>query len=188
MKIILIGYNGSQCIVPASKYLTSKYLPKAWSYFYLNYTGNIQGWSKYISTFLSYLDDRYVIFALDDYLVAAEIDYAVFANAWHDMDEDIVCAKLCNSTPEEHEEYPVTTQYCLWNREFLIWLLGQVSQPWEFEIRGSQIFKTQDKKVIHRPCLEYFTNSSISRRWEGVRLDGLTEEDIKYIKENNLIV
>lgn len=196
MKVILIGYPGSQCIVPASKYLTNKYLIEnnnwlpAFDITYLNYKGYINGWAKYVAGFLEYLTDDYVIFALDDYLVAGDIDMAVLNKALEELGGDVVCIKLCQSTPEEHKEYPVTTQYTIWNREYLMWLLRifQINTPWEFEIVGSRIFANQDTKIcLHRPCMEYFTNSSISGRWEGVRLDGLKEEDINYIKSNGLI-
>lgn len=188
MRVILAGYPNSQVIVPMSKYLTSKYLLKDFDYFYLNHKGDVNDWSGFISTFLTYLEDRHVIFALDDYLLSGKLNYQMFANAWGEMDENIVCVKLCHCTQEEHEEYPITTQYCIWDREFLIWLLNRVQTPWQFEIMGSKIFRSTGKKVIHRPCLEYFTNSSISSRWEGVRLDGLKQEDIEYIREHKLLV
>jgi len=189
MIVVLAGYPGSQKIVKASRYLSNKYLPIYFNVIYLNYAGEINGWSNYISTFLSYLPDNNIIFALDDYLLSDIIDKSIYMAAEGSIgNQNIVCVKLCESTPEEHEEYPVTTQYCIWNREYLIWLLSQVSQPWEFEIKGSAIFKQGDKKVIHRPCLKYFTNSSISSRWNGVRLDGLTTEDIHYLQNNKLIV
>ena len=184
MRVALIGYPGSQKIVPASKYLTKKYLPVYLSTFYINYTGDINKWSTFLSGWLSCLTDEYLIFALDDYLLADYPNERKLNDAMMEIGGDVVCVKLCNSTPEEHEEYPVTTQYTLWNREYLIELLGKVNNPWEFEILGSKLF---DKKVLHRPCLDYFCNSSISARWEGIRLDGLNSEDIKYIKENNLI-
>lgn len=183
MKVILIGYPGSQCIVPASKYLTSKYLA-GFNVTYLNYKGEISGWSEYVIGFISYLEDENIIFALDDYLVADYIDMEKYNSALNEMGGEVVCIKLCNSTDEEHIEYPATTQYCIWNRKYLIWLLSQVDNPWQFEILGSKLF---NKKVLLRPCLNYFTNSSISGRWEGVRLDGLNKLDIDYIKENNLI-
>ncbi len=201
MKVILIGYPGSQCIVKVSKYLTNKYLPQLdygvaeytpeSSYFatiYLNYKGAINGWASFVAGYLTALTDKNIIFALDDYLIADYMDKAFDMEAAIKLvTGDTVCYKMCHCTPQEHEEYPVTTQWCIWDRKFLIWLLEQVSQPWEFEIKGSQIFKTTGKKVLQGPALKYFTNSSISARWEGVRLDGLSEEDIKYIKENNLI-
>ena len=68
-KIILVGYPGSQIIVPASKYLTKKYLPE-FEITYLNYKGGINGWADYVVGFLKYLQDEYILFALDDYLVA----------------------------------------------------------------------------------------------------------------------
>lgn len=195
MKIILIGYPGSQKIVPASKYLTSKYLP-GFDITYLNYKGPIDGWSQYIGEFLEYLTDEFVIFALDDYLIADLIFIEKYRKAEDEIrrNNDVVCVKLCNSTPEEHEEYPVTTQYCIWRKDYLIWLLKQVGTPWEFEINGSGLLKRGDiylismpKKVELYPCLKYFTNSSLSGRWEGVNLSGLKEEDINHMKENELI-
>lgn len=190
MKCILIGYNGSQCIVPASKYLTNKYVPDLCK-IYLNYKGDVSGWSKYVAGFLEYLPDENIVFALDDYLIADKLDIVKFADALCEIEGDAVCAKLCQSTPEEHEEYPVTTQWTIWNRLYLIELLNNfiVRSPWEFEINGSKIFSNIDKKkCLHRPCLDYFTNSSISSRWEGVRLDGLKSEDVDYINQNNLIL
>lgn len=180
--VVLIGYPGSQKIVPASKYLVDKYLSD--SVTYLNYKGPIEGWSKYVAGFLEYLTDENVIFALDDYLLADYIDWSKYGPAEVEIGGDCVCIKLCHSTSEEHLEYPVTTQYCIWNREYLIWLLNQVQTPWQFEIEGSKIF---NKVCLHRPCLKYFTNSSLSGRWEGVNLSGLKEEDINYMKENGLL-
>jgi len=185
MRVCLIGYPGSQCIVPASKYLTNKYLP--FNVSYINYTGEINKWAAFLSGYLTALQYDYIIFALDDYLIADTINMEKYLSASYEIGGDVVCVKLCQSTPEEHEEYPVTTQYTIWNREYLIELLSRVSQPWEFEIQGSRIFESDGKTCLHRPCIDYFTNSSISSRWEGVRLDGLKQEDIDYIKENNLI-
>lgn len=183
LPIVLVGYPGSQRVIKASKYLINKYLP-GFGVIHINYTGKIEGWSEFILTVLSYLSDEYIIFSLDDYLIANHIDISKYNSAFEEIGGDVVCIKLCQSTPEEHDEYPVTTQYTIWKREYLMQLLRKVKTPWEFEIIGSRLF---DKTVLHRHCLDYFTNSSISGRWEGVRLDGLKDEDIKYIKENGLI-
>ena len=183
MKIILVGHPGSQKIVPASKYLTKKYL-HGFDITYLNYKGKIEGWGIYVAGFLQYLTDETVIFALDDYLIAEPIDRKMYEWAERDIKRDRYLVKLCHCTHEENVEYPVTTQFTLWEREYLIGLLYKTHTPWRFEIEGSKMF---DKSFLHRPCIKYFTNSSLSSRWEGVRLDGLKEEDIKHIKENGLI-
>jgi hypothetical protein len=180
MKVILIGYPGSQVIVPASKYLTEKYLPKELHTIYLNYKGEKSGWANYVASFLRYLTDDHIIFALDDYLISDYLEFAKFSEIFKEMEEDVHCIKLCNSTPEEHAEYPVTTQWTIWNRRHLIELLEhpEISNPWQFEIIGSRIFYG---KVLHRPCLNYFTNSSISSRWEGVKIHGMKIEDANMV-------
>lgn len=189
MKIILVGYPGSQCIVPISKYLTGKYL-EGFDITYLNYTGEINGWADYVANYLATIKDEQIIFALDDYLIADYLDKTKYELALSEMGitNDVVCIKLCNSTPEEHEEYPITTQYCIWNTRFLMHLLQlpYINSPWEFEIKGSTVWKRLKDipKILHHPCLDYFTNSSISSRWEGIRLDGLKQEDIIYINNN----
>ena len=184
MKCVLVGYPGSRKIVNASKYLIAKYLPSHFKILHIDYDGPIQFWSKHIIGFLSLLNDEYIIFSLDDYLIADYLDVDKYGDALGEIGGDVVSIKLCNSTKEEHEEYPVTTQWTIWDREYLISLLAKVQTPWGFEMDGSKLF---DKKTLHRPCLEYFTNSSVSSRWEGIRLDGLKNEDREYIIKNGLI-
>lgn len=186
MKVCLVGYPGSQCIVKASKYLTDKYLDWGFDIRYVNYTGEINGWATFLSGYLTAIKDKYIILSLDDYLVASFMDMEKYMAALTWISDEVVSVKLCHSTPEEHEEYPVTTQYTIWDREYLIDLLNHVHTPWQFEIDGSILFKRGNKKTLHVPCLEYFTNSSISSRWEGIKLDGLNDEDINHIKQNLL--
>jgi len=187
MKLILVGHPGSQRIVPASKYLVKKYLPKLET-IYLNYKGGINGWGTYVAKFLDYLTDDKVILALDDYLVAGPIDEKIYQEAKEAIGGALVNAKLCECSQQEQEEYPCTTQYTIWDRYYLIELLLHTYTPWRFEIEGSKIMKSAGAQSISRPCIPYFTNSSLSSRWEGVRLDGLSQEDLNYIKENGLII
>lgn len=177
MKVLLIGYPGSQMLVPASKYLTDKYLPGFDVRFY-NYTGDIGLWSSWCIKQLNEFSDKYIVFALDDYLLSSPINMTVFDLAMKQLDDETVCVKLCYSTPEEHMDYPVTTQYTVWDREFLIWVLEQTASPWDFEMGGSKVFKHCGKKSLHGlVALEYNTSSAISGRWHGVKLDGLNKED-----------
>lgn len=181
MKVILIGHPGSQKIRKVSEYLTQKYLP-GFDVIYLNHEGDIKKWSKFLIDHLKELPDEFVILALDDYLLSGPIDMTEYLKV-SSLDDTAVCAKLCVCTPQENVEYPVTTQYCIWRRDYLIKLLGQVQTPWEFEIKGSQIFKVTGQKALYAPALKYFTNSSLSERWEGVRLDGLNDTDIKMAQQ-----
>ncbi len=185
-KIILVGHPGSARIRIASEYLVKKYLP-AFDVTFLNYKGPIEGWGVYVAGYLEYLDDRKIVFALDDYLISGPINMDVFKGAYNSIGGALVCAKLCECSKAEHYEYPCSTQYTIWDREFLISMLVKTLNPWKFEVMGSKILRSIGADTVRVPCIPYFTNSSLSSRWEGVRLDGLNEEDINYIKEHGLI-
>ena len=188
MKVILVGYPGSQHIVPASKYLANKYLP-GFDLHYLNWMGDKDGWSNFIGSYLAHFDDEFVIFALDDYLLTAPLNMQVYNYALEVLKNDsgIVAAKLFECTPEEHKEYPVTTQYTIWRRDKLVELMTLTESPWNFEMTGSDIFIKKGWKSLHLyPALKYNTSSSLSGRWEGTDWKGVNEEDLEYIK-NNLI-
>jgi hypothetical protein len=177
-KIVLVGYPGSQHIVPASKYLVNKYLP-GYEAIYLNYTGAIEGWSKFVADYLKGLDDEKVIFALDDYFISgADLDKLKVAWKWGDW------VKLCETTEQEHEQYPVTTQYTIWTRELLIHILESTTTPWNFEMTGGKYINfTPDVYT----CIYYDVHSALSNRWEGIHLDGLKHEDINYLINNKLV-
>lgn len=192
MKIILAGYPGSQHLVPVSKYLANKYLP-GFDFHYLNWEGNKNGWSEFVADYLRGLDDRLIIFALDDYLLNSPINKEIYESALEKFErgyENMACVKLHRCSLEEHLEYPVTTQYTIWNRKMLIRLLNMTKDPWHFEMIGSSIFRALEWNSVHlypTPALEYNTSSALSPRWQGIKWDGVKQEDIDYIKNNKLI-
>ena len=189
LKVILVGYPGSQFLVPASKYLANKYLP-GFDFHYLNWMGDKEQWSNFVASYLAHLDDEFIIFALDDYLLTESLNIQVYEYAVDRIknDPEVTAVKLFECTPEEHDGYPVTTQYTIWRRDKLIDLMTKTKDPWHFEISGSNIFRTMGWKSIHLyPALKYNTSSALSGRWEGIKWDGVKQEDIDYIKNNNLI-
>jgi len=154
---------------------------------YLNYKGGINGWGEYVAGFLEYLTDEFVIFGLDDYLISDYMDVEAYEKAESKIGGDVVCVKLCLSTDEEHKEYPITTQYCIWNRDYLIWLLKQTYEPWRFELEGSKIFYEGDKRSLLQTCIFYDAHSCLSSRWEGINLNRLKDIDINYMKDNGIL-
>lgn len=180
MKLVLIGHSGSQFLVPASMYLVQKYMPMV-ELIGLNYQGNINDWSKYVADYLKTLEDEYIIFALDDYLLNNYLENGDFRYLFvaHEGFDNL---KLCQCTPEEQEAYPVTTQYTIWKRKVLINILEHTTTPWDFEVKGSKIFKEKGYMADQVPLLNYDVHSGLSKRWEGVRLNGLNEEDIKIVQ------
>lgn len=161
MRIIAVGYPGSQELVPFSKYLIEKYI--GLETIFLNHLGDVDNWSSFVSRELEKLDDERIIFTLDDYLVRG-LDKVSFERALTLKP----CVKLCYCTEDEHKEYPVTTQYTIWDRKELIELLKKTTNPWDFEINGSKLFK--DSVVCS--CIDYDTRSALSKQWKGVRMEG----------------
>lgn len=190
MKVILVGYPGSQFLVPASKYLAEKYLP-GFDLHYLNWMGLKPGWSGFVAKYLKELTDKYVIFALDDYLIEEPINMPLFQDAMSLFvkDPDTACVKLCETNYEEHKSYPVTTQFTVWDREFLISLLEKTEDPWHFEIVGSSLYRETGRQSIFgtQPVLKYDVHSALSSRWQGINWGKVKQEDLDYIKNNNLI-
>jgi hypothetical protein len=182
MKCLLVGYPGSLIIRKASKYLTRKYLFEL-DVKYICHKGSKESWSRFVASCLQQLPDDYVIMALDDYLLNSRLKKSVVKDIVALMRlKKAVVTKLCKSTPQENEEYPVTTQYCIWNKGYLLNLLKKTTTPWDFEVKGSRIFREEGQVFMHFPFLRYHANSSLSARWEGVNLEGVREEDINIVK------
>lgn len=179
-----MGSERSQKIIKASKYLIEKYLP-GFEIIYYCYNGILPEWAPSLAEFLSQYPDEKIIFGLDDYLIEAPINMEVYTSALSEMtDPEVVCIKLCKNTPEEFAAYPVTTQYTIWRREYLISLLKQTTDPWKFEMEGSKLL---DKKALLRTCLQYDGNSALSFKWPGVNFGNLKEEDVYYLKANRML-
>jgi hypothetical protein len=169
IKTILVGYPGSQFLVPGVKYLLDKY-PEL-DVVFLNHTGTTHQWSSFVADYLATINDEKIILALDDYLVES-IDIKRLVEAM----ELQTPVKLCDCSEEEHIEYPVTTQYTIWDRLELIELLKQTTSPWDFEINGSKILE----RLTHLyPCMKYDVHSALSSRWDGVRMNLLEEDKIR---------
>lgn len=182
MKIIRIGYPGSARVKKMSDYLLDKYLP-GFDYQYLFYEGKIEGWSEYIVNYLRSINDLIVVFALDDYLLERKYNDNYFTTAVNGIAEGWANIKLCECTKEEQEEYPVTTQFTIWNKEQLIFILKQTTTPWDFEIKGSLIARSNGLKTHCVPCIYYDVHSAISSRWPDINFGKLNQDDINEIQK-----
>ena len=215
MKILLAGHEGSKCILKISSYLTNKYLSDfeviylnygqapdfLGTYVSLDneQIGGVNSWSKYLVEYLETIKDKLVIFALDDYLINSKVDKFLYNVLLNKVKGDVVCAKLCDNshyTPHQYTleglvftlnpvEYTCTTQYTIWNKDFLIEVLKQVNNPWEFELKGTEYINKSGKKVIGslKPVISYYTNSCLSSRWKGIDYTGINEKDLRVIKK-----
>jgi hypothetical protein len=89
-----------------------------------------------------------------------------------------------------NENYSVTTQYCIWNKSFLIEILKQVNTPWEFELKGSAYLNSSGKRVMGTidTILSYPECSAISERHSGkISIFANNEYDIEELINLNLL-
>lgn len=169
----------------------------------------MQNWSRYLKEYLTGLNDKFIILGMDDMLLSSSIDLTQYYDkllSYITMADNIVCAKLCTSDfhkPEEYEMidkevmvlnpnalYSAVGQYALWNREFLIWLLEQTTDPFSFEGEGSKIINASGKKIIgtKKATIPYPDRSSMSRSWPGkIKVVGNPKKDIDYLLENGYL-
>ena len=185
-KIILVGHPGSQQIVKVGKYLLGKYMPNFEAH-WLSHDGNIDEWSNHIRIYLKSLEDEFIVFALDDYLVSG-FNKDIYTLAKARLKHEIVAVKLCETNPQEQAEYPVTTQFTVWRRTSLMNLLEWTTNPWDFEVSGSRRFPEMNMESLHGyPAITYDTHSALSKKWEGVNWKGVKAQDMEYIFNKKLI-
>jgi len=220
MKVLLVGHEGSKCILPASSWLVNKYLPKEFEVSWLNYgeykgellcgeyvqldveqIGGARAWAGYIKGELETMDDDYVIFALDDFLLSEPLNMEMYNLLLENMGGDVVCGKLSDSSFYKIKEiegnlvrvgkdaYTVTAQYTIWKRWALIEILQQVNNPWHFEETGTNIFNGRGFKLIGTDpyALGYPDYSALSNRWPGIKTIDNNKLDIKELKKHGYL-
>lgn len=234
MKIYLIGHKGSKKILKASSYLAKKYLPSDFEINYVNFgyfdesklneckylnIGNfrykgINSWSSYMYQLFSNIDDEYVIFSLDDYLLSKNLNRDNFNSLLENLklNENYVSAELSISPEEKYSDlyksddiyvYPnsysftVNTQWRIWKREYLCEVLKITTNPWSFEIDGSKFLNESNYKSISHcsDVLDYPDMSSLSaRNPKKISVLGNQKEDVEklielgYLKRKDLIM
>ena len=234
MKVFLIGHKGSKKILKASSYLVKKYLPNDFEIFYVNfgyfnqtklnecnylsmgsfrYKG-INSWSSYMYQLLTNINDEYIIFSLDDYLLSKKLNEDNFNILLDSLksNESFVSAELSISPEEKYRvpyrpsdiyiypssySFTVNTQWRIWKREFLCEILKITTNPWSFEIDGSRFLnKSNFKSISHcSTVLNYPEISSLSKRnKDKISVLGNKDKDISdlidmgYLNEKNLIL
>ena len=185
MKVFLAGHRGSKKILKASSYLVKKYLPEQFEVNYLNYgtynyknlhgcqytnlgnfrKGGVDSWSSYLYRVFEKLNDKFIIFSLDDYLLSKKLNKDNFNSLLKNLklNENYVSAELSISPEEKYSDayssndiyvYPdsysftVNTQYRVWKREYLCEIFKITTNPWSFEIDGSKFLNESNYKSI----------------------------------------
>jgi hypothetical protein len=163
MKIILAGHQESKKIILATSYLLKKYLPKNYfDIYFLNYGnfdkkleigtyvsldqkqfGGSDSWCKYLKDYLSKINDKFIIFGLDDYFLSKKINLKATLDmlSFLKKHDNVIGAKLGITPSQRHWDYNVkkgthiyimknsavylaTTQFTIWKRSCLVEVLS----------------------------------------------------------------
>ena len=172
-------------------------------------------WSANLLNALNKIDDDLILIALDDFFLSKKMNIENLINLYNELiqKDDFIAAELTLSPMEkafgENKEknniyiYPqtygftVNTQWRIWKREYLITLLEQTTDAWNFEIQGSKILNNTKYKSIssYLSILDYPEISAITQRNKNkVSVFANQYEDINtmiqngYVKSDELIL
>ncbi len=130
---------------------------------------SINEWCGNLHDYISKMDEEYVTFGLEDLLPIKPINYDILSSGFNLMSDDksIVRYELGTGhcwhkwTKEVYSEpeysfykygkdslYRISTQWAIWNREYLLSYLKHGWSAWNFKIEGSKIAATDGKNVI----------------------------------------
>jgi hypothetical protein len=171
-------------IVKISSYLFDKFWPQAqvhflgfktpeFDFYNENHTfhslapeqvGGATSWTRYIHDFMKDVEEEFVIFSLDDYLLCTKPDTQMIEIALGLMKRTAKIGRFDltfdtqiegNIAPmgnvkglmvvhkKPNAPYRISTQPAIWNRDFLLQFLDNDWSPWDFEIKGSQKAATE---------------------------------------------
>ncbi len=180
LKIIIPCCDETLPIIKINSYLFNKFWPEA-EVHYLGFScpsfnfynknhhfhslapkqeGGANKWTRYIHNFLSKIDDKHIIFMIDDYWLCdfpnfdmlklakntivgnkkvgrfdLTFDSQVEGNIYNI--KNFKNNKICVKDPKA--PYRVSTQPAIWNVEYLLELMNNNWSPWQFEIMGTDL-------------------------------------------------
>lgn len=166
-------------------------------------------WSrKLISVIADVIDEDFLILGLDDYFLSRPMNYDAYGKLLNHLSQNKQCAgaklglwvsydrrnilTLENSIYKVREDapWPVTTQFTVWRKSFILKYLNECKSPWDFEIKGKSFLNENGFYMIGStsPALCYPESSAISSRHVGkVSVFANREEDIEFGLKNGML-
>ena len=148
------------------------------------------------------------IFGLDDYLLSKKVNEFAYRKLISHISANKNCVgaklglwtsyDLSTTDPIDDGLYrvaqgaswPITTQFTIWKKDFILDYLKTISTPWEFELKGSDYLSQQSQYMIgsYDPALSYPEPSAMSMRHpKRVSVFANQDTDIDFGIKNGLI-
>ncbi len=199
MRFLLATSDASAYIRPVQNYLFDKYMNGNMPEYIDMKSNPIEDWCKTMLKALDKEDGDLVFFGLDDFLITSPLKAKEFfmahkillnggyerfelGYAYRSFNRDIFIENTTYdgttylSYPPE-AIYSVSTQFSLWKTDALRRVLAEVDgTPWIFETQGKC-----SAACFLFPVFGYIEESALSKRWEGINVNGMKKEDYEHI-------
>lgn len=186
--------------MPAQKHLFAKYAPNAELHYLDLLDDSIHTWGQNVLKRLP--NDEYCVFGLDDYLPKAPLNNLFFALAlatlkhfgydrfelgetgWRHKGDlrEVTEGKANHLAFGPTSMYSVSCQFSIWKMSSLKDALSKCSTPWNFEVKGKCKAATFDY-----PCFRWINESALSKKWTGININGLKEDDVDELVKLGLL-
>jgi len=201
MKWLIVTCDKSEHIVPVQQYLFKKYAPDIKPEYIDMASLPVTNWGKYVAKRIPE-GLEYCVFGLDDYLPTGPFDKSLFFEAQYilkTMGYDRfelgygACRKKGMVARELGElfnyleygqdtPYSVSCQFSIWKTGALREALMSSTTPWDFEIN-----RKAKAACFSWPVMRWIEESALSKKWEGINLNGLDDVVVEELVFKGLI-
>ena len=193
MKFYIITSDFGKKIRPIQKYLFNKYIPDARQVWLDLEDKPLKEWCANLHNMIIENEPtRTCVLMLDDHLILDRVTRSISIPAEFERIElgktnkNHKTCKVYSYRFLEYTDktpYKVSTQPSIWRTEALLRVLREVSgTPWDFEVKGRC-----KAGIVQEPIIKVIEESALSRKWKGVNLRGMKQEDVDYIIEKGLL-
>lgn len=198
-EFIVLGYNEFPTL--PSTYKCISLSPKQES---------LNVWSYNLYLILKEETDEYVMFGLEDFFPTRPLYTDVFnsclefmkthnsvryemgeGHPWHPSKKQV--AFFPDYHIYEYNQtslYRISTQFSVWNTEYLLYHLKQRFSPWDFELEGSRIAMNDGKQIIASSpkYALHWVHSGLSGKYpDKVNVVGIKREDVEEMISKGLL-
>jgi len=163
--------------------------------------GNELDWSERLKKALEQIDEKYLLFMLEDYYIGEKVNSEVIDNAIAIMEKERLKYYRITNTPKgnckyknyeflsaipDNQRYGINLQAAIWRRDFLLNVLGEKDvSAWEVEINQLKFVKKNFEANIEGCVVD---TRNIIDIHNGVIKGKWVPKTINYLKRNGYII
>ncbi len=153
-------------------------------------------WSSGLEMALQKIPSSHVILLLEDFFLNRKVDNKKVIEIYESMLEasDVKCVRLIPVPPPlledglftsefgQEDQYRISTQPAIWEKNYLMSVLKKGDTPWQFELEGSERSKNMEGKILGVNK----ASARIMGHYNGIIRGKMTRESMKFLKEMDI--